>query len=156
MNRKLIVWLVVGVVAVGVAFALMTPAPAVKKNIDNSELAQLQSAGAWLVDVRTNSEYISGHIADSLNVPLDQLPQAAAAWAKTQPIIVYCATGARSAEAASYLAGQGFKKIYNLDGGIAAWTGQVTGGGATTPIPTGKGVVKTGGKPVFVDFASST
>jgi rhodanese-related sulfurtransferase len=139
-----------------VTYALATPTPSVNKKITGSELTQLQSAGAWLVDVRTNSEYITGHIPNSLSVPLDQLAQTASGWSKTQPIIVYCATGARSAQAASYLAGQGFKKVYDLNNGIAAWTGPVAGGRPTASAPVGSGTVVTGGKPVFIDFASST
>lgn len=156
MNRKINLWIIAGAIAAVAVFALTTPAVAVKKNINGQELAQLQSAGAWAVDVRTNNEYITGHLPNSLNVPLDQLQQVASTWNKNQPIIVYCATGARSAEAASYLAAQGFTKVYDLDKGIAAWTGQVAGGQSVTPVPTGAGVVKTGGKPVFIDFASST
>ena len=155
MNNRLILWIVVaGLVAAGI-FAVMTPTRAVNKSITSQELVQLQSSGAWVVDVRTNSEYISGHIPNSLNVPIDQLAQTAAGWSKSQPIIVYCATGARSAQAASYLAGQGFTKVYDLSNGIAAWTGPVAGGQATASLPSGPGVVKTDGKPVFIDFAGS-
>jgi phage shock protein E len=113
MNNKLILWVVAGAVVAGALFALITPAPAVKKSITSPELTQLQASGAWVVDVRTNSEYIDGHIPNSLNVPVDQLSQTAGGWDKSQPVIVYCATGARSAEAAAYLAGQGFKKVYD-------------------------------------------
>lgn len=156
MNQRLILWVVVGAVVAGAAFALMTPAPAVKKTISSDELARLQASGAWVVDVRSNSEYVSGHLPKSLNVPVDQLPQAAAGWSKSQPIVVYCATGARSAEAASYLSSQGFKKVYDLSKGIVAWTGPIEGGQPTASVPTGAAVVQTSGKPVFIDFASST
>jgi rhodanese-related sulfurtransferase len=155
MNKKLIMWVVVGAVVAGAMFSLVTPAPAVKKGITSQELTQLQASGAWVVDVRTNSEFIGGHIANSLNVPVDELPQIAAGWSKTQPVIVYCATGARSAQAASYLAAQGFKKVYDLSNGIVAWTGQVEGGQPTASTPSGPAVVKTSGKPVFIDFAGS-
>ena len=156
MSRKLIVWLGGIAVIAGVMYSLSTPVPAVNKLIKGQELAQLQTAGAWVIDVRSNSEYISGHLPNSLNVPLDQLAQVSSTWAKTQPVIVYCATGARSAEAATYLAAQGFRKVYDLDKGIAAWTGQVVGGQDTSALPTGTGVVKTSGKPLFIDFASSS
>jgi rhodanese-related sulfurtransferase len=156
MNRRIVMWIVMAAVVGGVAIALLTPAPSVNKKIAGQELAQLQSAGALLVDVRTNSEYIAGHIPNSLSVPIDQLPQTASGWSKTQPVIVYCATGARSAQAASYLAAQGFKEVYDLSNGIAAWTGPVEGGQPTTSAPAGPGVVNTSGRPVFIDFASST
>lgn len=156
MNRNIVTWLVAAALLGGVAFALFTPTPSVNKKVTGPELAQLQKAGAWVVDVRTNSEFIAGHIPNSLNVPLDQLAQTASGWSKTQPVVVYCATGARSAQASSYLVTQGFKKVYDLSNGATSWTGPVAGGQAKTSIPTGQGVVKTAGKPVFIDFASST
>lgn len=156
MNRKLVMWAVVSAIIAGVAFSLLSPVPAIKKNVTAEELTQLQSSGAWVVDVRTNSEFVSGHIPNALNIPLDQLSQAAATWSKTQPIVVYCATGARSAQAATLLAESGFKKVYDFGGGAAAWTGVVEGGSAPTSITAGPGVVKTDGLPVFIDFASST
>lgn len=156
MNRKIDIWIIAAAVMAVAVFALTTPASALKKNIDGQGLTQLQGAGAWVIDVRANSEYVTGHLPNSLNLPLDQLQQVAPKWDKNQPIVVYCATGARSTEAASYLASQGFTQVYNLDKGIAAWTGQVVGGQPVTPVPTGAGVVKTAGRPVFIDFASST
>ncbi|MBI5232625.1 MAG: rhodanese-like domain-containing protein [Coriobacteriales bacterium] len=156
MNQRIVIWTIVGAVVAGLAFVLMTPATATKQNIESSELTQLQNGGAWVIDVRTNSEYVRGHIPDSLNLPLEQLKQTAATWSKTQPIVVYCATGARSAEAASYLTSQGFKKVYDLSGGMAGWTGPVAGGQPATSVPKGPGVVETGGEPVFIDFAGST
>lgn len=70
MNRKLIVWLVAAVIAVVAAAALTTPVPAVKKSISAQELAELQGSGAWVIDVRTNSEFITGHLPNSLSAGL--------------------------------------------------------------------------------------
>ncbi len=156
MSKRTIIWILAIVAAGAAVLGLITPASAVRKNIGNEELVQLQNAGALVVDVRTTAEYSTGHIPNSVNVPLDQLQQAAAGWNKSEPIVVYCATGARSANAAAYLSAQGFRKVYNLEKGIAAWTGQTVGGGQTASLPSGPGAVKTDGKPVFIDFASST
>ncbi len=156
MNRKLVMWVAAGAIIAGAAFALLSPAPTVKKTITAEELTQLQSSGAWVIDVRTNSEYISGHIPSALNIPLDQLSGAAATWSTTQPIVVYCATGARSAQAATLLAERGFQEVYDLAGGVVSWAGELEGGQAAASIPAGPGVVKTDGLPVFIDFASST
>lgn len=155
MNRTALTWIIVAVVLGALGYMLSNPLPAVNQKIDNRRLTELQGSGAWLVDVRTNAEYIQGHLPGSLNVPLDQLPQTATSWSKTQAIIVYCATGGRSAEAATYLAGQGFRKVYDLSGGIANWNGKVEGGQPAASTPTGAGVVKTNGIPVFIDFAGS-
>lgn len=156
MNKKTALWVVIGLMAVAAVLALTIPAPAINKNIDSAQLQQLQSSGASVVDVRTASEYAAGHIPSATNVPLDQLQTTAGTWNKDQPIVVYCATGARSANAAAYLVAQGFRKVYNLEKGIASWTGQVVGGQGPGAIPSGPGAVQTAGKPVFIDFASST
>lgn len=75
-----------------------------------------------LVDVRTRQEYNSGHIPDSLLIPLNQLankiekkiPE------KDCKIFVYCASGARSASAVRILSKIGYTNVYNL-GGITSW-----------------------------------
>jgi rubrerythrin len=47
-----------------------------------------------------------------------------------KPVLTYCAIGGRSRAAAQYLSGQGFKEVYNLKGGIAAWEGGKASGPA--------------------------
>ena len=69
---------------------------------------------------------------------------------------MYCATGARSADAAAYLASAGFRRVYNLTGGLAEWTGELVNGAAAVTAPNGPGAVKTNGKPLFIEFATST
>ena len=154
MLRRNAAWIAVAVFAVGVIIALVTPAQAVRKDIGNAELRQAQSAGAILVDVRTPAEYAAAHLTGAANVPLDQLSQVSQTWDKNRAVVVYCATGARSALAATSLAALGFRKVYNLTKGIVSWDGNVVqGSGAGSVPPT---TVKTNGKPLFIDFASST
>ena len=83
----------------------------------------LAEGGVLLLDVRTTQEYQDGHIPNARLMPitefskrLNELPSD-----KTQPILVYCAAGVRSSQAAKILARNGFKDIYNLTGGIRAW-----------------------------------
>lgn len=78
---------------------------------------------AILVDVRTQDEYNSGYIENSLNIDylsndfsgnIEKLD-------KNIPIILYCRSGKRSSMSANKLSKLGFKEIYNLDGGILKW-----------------------------------
>ena len=156
MKKRHAVWLAVGALAIAAILALSMPASPVKATIGSDELAKLQASGAMVVDVRTPPEFEAGHIPSAVNVPVDQLPQGSATWDHDKPVVVYCATGARSADAAALLAGEGFKKVYDLDKGMVAWTGEVVGGPATASTPSGPGAVKTGGKPLFVQFSTST
>lgn len=79
-----------------------------------------------LIDVRSPEEYAGGHIPNSLNVPLGQLGQRIARYAKSKEasIVVYCLSGGRSSQAQSILSGLGYTNVKNL-GGISSWPYEV-------------------------------
>ncbi len=81
----------------------------------------LVEGGALLVDVRTEAEFASGHLPGALNVPLDRLSgKAAPLVEKGKPIVVYCASGMRSASAKRILARAGAGEVYDL-GAMSRW-----------------------------------
>lgn len=83
-----------------------------------TDYKSLMAKGAIIIDVRTPEEYKAGHIAESRNIPLDQIKSRVAELKKTgKPIITCCRSGARSGMAKSQLASAGIE-VYN--GG--AWT----------------------------------
>lgn len=60
------------------------------------------------MDVRTPQEYAGGHVAGSINIPLPQIPaHTEELKAMGGHLILCCASGARSGQAASYLGEQG-------------------------------------------------
>ena len=76
-----------------------------------------------LLDVREPSEYDAGHLPGAINMALgsgvlaaqlDRLP-------RDKPIVVYCASGNRSNQAANFLTEKGFRPVYDMLGGIGAW-----------------------------------
>ena len=73
------------------------------------------------IDVRSESEYQSGHAEKAVNVPLDELEKEIAKLDKEKPIYVICQTGRRSQKGAEILEKAGFKEIYNVQGGTGAW-----------------------------------
>lgn len=94
------------------------------------------------LDVRARSEWDSGHLPGVSNIPLGYLADQIDSLSPTQPLVLHCQTGARSAIAASLLQSQGFSEVYNLEGGIEAWkaaggpverAGTGTGAGAAAP-----------------------
>ena len=96
---------------------------------------QLRSSEPPLVvDVRTPTEFAERRIEHSMNVPLGRLREQLEALPRTRPIVVHCATGYRSAIAASILCREGFESVTDLVGGIAAWP--VFGDGYE-PAPSG-------------------
>ena len=69
---------------------------------------QLVKEGALLLDVRTPAEFSTRHLESALNIPVDVLPGAAAQLPKDRIIVVYCASGRRSARATAWLRSQGY------------------------------------------------
>ena len=72
--------------------------------------------GGVIVDVRTTSEYKSGHIKGSLNIPLQSLNAELNKIPKDKVLITCCASGIRSSSAKSILLAQGFKEVHNGGG----------------------------------------
>ncbi|MDW8302740.1 MAG: rhodanese-like domain-containing protein [Bacteroidia bacterium] len=77
------------------------------------DYAQLVAQGAKIIDVRTPTEYKSGHIQGSINIPLQELSKKAEKLSRDTPIITCCASGIRSASAKRILQSMGFKQVYN-------------------------------------------
>jgi len=76
-----------------------------------------------MLDVRDEEEYITGHPTEAELLPVDCInEETIAEFVKTKdtPVIVYCRTGARSHEAAEYLASIGYTRVYDL-GSLIGW-----------------------------------
>ena len=57
-----------------------------------------------IIDVRTREEFMGGHVVDSINIPLQEIEQKLNEIKQlTQPLILCCASGGRSGQAAAYL-----------------------------------------------------
>lgn len=132
-NRQLILVAAVVVVlaAIGILVATSANSPAavstdgavVSGVITPAQyVSQFTDTGAphLLVDVRTPAEYASGHLANSVNIPLDQLASRLGEVPADLPVVVYCRSGNRSAQAASLLNGAGYTQVLDL-GGIIDW-----------------------------------
>jgi phage shock protein E len=76
-------------------------------------LQEVISNGAVILDVRTKVEFQSGHLRNSINIPIDKLSQNIGKLNKNKPIITCCASGSRSASARRILKSSGFVQVYN-------------------------------------------
>jgi rhodanese-related sulfurtransferase len=74
-----------------------------------------------LIDVRTEGEVSRGVIDGAIHIPLHLLPLRAADIPQNKPVVIYCNSGARSAQACAFMAAKGFDNMHNLSGGIMAW-----------------------------------
>ncbi len=101
-------------------------------NIDSDKAEALineKNGGYILIDVRTRSEYEADHSPHAVHIPIDELPHRHEELAQTKRIICVCQAGGRSAAAAEFLTSIGGTEIYNVEGGMSAWSGErVTGG----------------------------
>jgi rhodanese-related sulfurtransferase len=89
----------------------------------------LQQEKAIVMDVRTPGEVASGIIKGATvfaDVNGSDFEAQIAKLDKSKAYIVYCRSGARSNTAANYMLQKGFKKVYNLDGGIMSWKGEIS------------------------------
>lgn len=68
----------------------------------------MKNAGYTVVDVRSPMEYQGGHVAGSINIPLQEVPDRVQEFADMpKPLLLCCASGNRSGQAVAYLHQQG-------------------------------------------------
>jgi len=79
----------------------------------------------YILDVREPHEVQICSLQNGHLIPLGDLPRRMAELDKSREIVAYCRSGRRSAEAVDYLQHSGFSKIWNLKGGILAWSDEV-------------------------------
>ncbi len=94
-------------------------------DISPQQAVQLMSheTGSLLLDVREDSEYQTGHIKDSVHIPMGALASRVSELNqyKNKNIILGCRSGSRSGRACRILKKKGFDKVHNLRGGVLAW-----------------------------------
>jgi monothiol glutaredoxin len=108
-------------VYLGAMSAPYTP-PAIEQ-IDAPTLARMRSEapGLWLIDVRTPEEQALARIAGARLLD-DELAEEILALPRETPLVFQCHHGIRSQQAALHFARRGFTRLYNLAGGIEAWS----------------------------------
>jgi rhodanese-related sulfurtransferase len=124
-GRLLAALLLLGVVLAGCGGA--STAEAAIELVAPSEAAQIledRSPEVVLLDVRTAEEYSEAHVPGSVNIDfyaadfadqLDALP-------KDVPYVVYCRSGNRSGTTMDIMQDLGFTEVWDVDGGIIAWS----------------------------------
>ena len=104
----------------------MTPPPQVP-TLTVQDLEQLRTSGAdhFLLDVREPDEFQTARIEGSTLIPLASLPLRTAELPQDKQIVVHCKLGGRSAKAVAHLLENGFTNVWNVAGGITAWSEQI-------------------------------
>lgn len=81
-------------------------------------------AQVHIIDVRRPDEWTGefGHIAEAEHLVLDLLPQKVKDLPQNKTIVFVCRSGARSAQASAFAKQSGYENVFNLAGGMMAWT----------------------------------
>ncbi|MCF8407549.1 MAG: rhodanese-like domain-containing protein [Crocinitomicaceae bacterium] len=96
----------------------------INKKVEKAEFSKLmKKSGVQLIDVRTSREFSNGFITGAKNIDYngDSFEKQIKKLDKNKPVLVYCAAGGRSENAAELLKEWGFKEVYDLIGGYNGW-----------------------------------
>ena len=99
------------------------------------ELSPLQFAERWpshadsgevvLLDVREHDELAIASVDGARHIPMREIPARLEELEPDKPLVVMCHSGGRSRRVAEFLKGNGFPNVFNLMGGIDAWSAQI-------------------------------
>jgi len=92
--------------------------------VNEFEKQLVVTKGEQLIDVRTPQEFAESRIKNAKNIDFRSLDfrKEIEKLDKTKPVLIYCRSGVRSKSALAIFQNAGFKTVYNLDGGINAWS----------------------------------
>lgn len=88
--------------------------------ISVEELAEALAGPINLIDVREIDEYVSGHVAGAISVPLATVPDEVERLRAMGPLVIICQAGGRSMRACEFLAAEGLT-VTNVAGGTGGW-----------------------------------
>jgi phage shock protein E len=86
------------------------------RKVATNIVKQKIDSGATLIDVRSPEEFRDGSYPGALNIPVQAIAANLGSISKEKPVILFCASGARSSVAARVLKSAGFKDVLNAGG----------------------------------------
>ncbi len=117
-----------GIVPEAAAGAAVAAAAVPEITVEELKARRDRGAATVLVDVREPHEWAISQFPESVKIPLASLPQNLNRLSTANDIVVHCRTGARSAKAVALLRDAGFRKVWNLAGGINLWAERIDPG----------------------------
>jgi rhodanese-related sulfurtransferase len=99
------------------------------KELSGHDVVDMRAQSPLLLDVREPWEFALAAIRveglRTLHIPMNEIPGRLSELDAAQPVVCICHHGMRSAQVVAFLERQGFDAVYNLAGGIQAWSEQV-------------------------------
>ena len=126
-KSKVPIWVwIAGVVVVALVVILVVSNPgansqSLPSEVSVKEAQTLVDNGAFLLDVREQSEWVAGHVQGATLIPLGDLSGRLSELPQDTPIVVMCRTGHRSAQGRDILLQAGFTRVTSMSGGINEW-----------------------------------
>jgi rhodanese-related sulfurtransferase len=90
------------------------------QDIGPDEAVDLVNAGAILLDVREDEEWVAGHSPQAIHVAMGEIENRASELPEDRTVVCVCRVGGRSGAVAKALVAAGYD-VRNLDGGMLAW-----------------------------------
>jgi phage shock protein E len=110
-NTQTLTYLAIGILAVIILKRLLGGG-----KVASSIVKQKLESGAIIVDVRTREEFRDGAYPGAKNIPLSDLGRRLGEIPKDKPVVLYCASGARSSSAARAMKQAGYADVINAGG----------------------------------------
>ncbi|MEY4732321.1 MAG: Thiosulfate sulfurtransferase PspE precursor [Pseudomonadota bacterium] len=123
MNFLLENWMLIAV-ALASGVALVVPTLGKGSGLSPQDMVQLMNREkAVVIDVCEPDEFARGHVVGAKNLPLGELEAKLSQVAKNKsnPVVMVCQVGARSARAAATAKKLGYENVQSLAGGLKAW-----------------------------------
>jgi rhodanese-related sulfurtransferase len=86
---------------------------------------QIAQQAVVLLDVREREELALAKLDEAIHIPMSEIPGRVKELDPAKPLVIMCHSGGRSRRVAQYLIASGFEEVYNLAGGIDAWSREV-------------------------------
>jgi rhodanese-related sulfurtransferase len=78
-----------------------------------------------LLDVREQDELDAAAVSEAQHIPMREIPARIGELDRMKPLVVMCHSGGRSRRVAEFLLSNGFLNVFNLRGGIDAWSTEI-------------------------------
>ena len=125
-KKNTLIWIFAAVVVLGVIAALIVTGQANRSNalpgtVTVQQAAERFADGAFLLDVREQSEWNEAHVEGAVLIPLGELSNRISELPADRDILIICRSGNRSGQARDLLREAGLKNTTSITGGINAW-----------------------------------
>lgn len=122
-------WIAIGIIVLAIVGLIVAPiifntSTLLPTEVSVAQAAKLRDQGAFILDVREQSEWDHFHIPGATLIPLGELPNRLNEVPKDKTVVVVCRTGHRSAQGRDILLNAGFTQVTSMTGGVTEWQAQ--------------------------------